>query len=45
MKDAEGNVLADCNQLLIHVSLETRRSCEPEPTVSAKLAELAEDVA
>ena len=43
MKDAEGNLLADCNQLLIHVSLETRRSCEPGPTVSAKLARLAED--
>ncbi|MGI9506474.1 MAG: carnitine 3-dehydrogenase [Geminicoccaceae bacterium] len=43
MKDAEGHVLADCNQLLIHVSLETRRSCEPGPTVSAKLAQRAED--
>ena len=42
MKDAEGNLIADCEQLLIHVSLETRRSCEPGPTVSAKLAELVE---
>ncbi|MEM7045943.1 MAG: carnitine 3-dehydrogenase, partial [Pseudomonadota bacterium] len=42
MKDAEGDVLADCNQLLIHVSLETRRSCEPGPTVAAKLAKLTE---
>lgn len=43
MKDAEGNVLADCNQLLIHVSLETRRSCEPAPALAVKLAELTED--
>jgi carnitine 3-dehydrogenase len=42
MKDAEGNVLADCNQLLIHVSLETRRSCEPAPALAAKLAQLTE---
>ncbi|MEM9626129.1 MAG: carnitine 3-dehydrogenase [Pseudomonadota bacterium] len=34
------DIVATCNQLLIHVSLETRRSCEPGPTVSAKLAEL-----
>ncbi len=40
MKDAEGNVLADCNQLLIHVSLETRRSCEPAPALAVKLAQL-----
>lgn len=33
-------VVATCEQLLIHVSLETRRSCEPEPTVAARLAEL-----
>ncbi|WP_075997409.1 carnitine 3-dehydrogenase [Salaquimonas pukyongi] len=30
-------LLATCNQLLIHVSLETRRSCEPGPEVSARL--------
>ena len=41
MKSAAGDNLATCNQLLIHVSLETRRSCEPGPTVSAKLAQLA----
>ena len=45
MRDRHGDVLADCEQLLIHVSLETRRSCEPGPMVSAKLARLlAEDV-
>ena len=42
MKDADGNVLADCNQLLIHVSLETRRSCEPAPALAMKLAEIIE---
>ncbi len=30
-------LLATCNQLLIHVSLETRRSCEPGAAVMAKL--------
>ncbi|MEZ5934284.1 MAG: carnitine 3-dehydrogenase [Alphaproteobacteria bacterium] len=34
------DTVATCEQLLIHVSLETRRSCEPGPTVSAKLAPL-----
>lgn len=45
MKDVNGDILATCNQLLIHVSLETRRACEPTPAVLAKLAELVpEDV-
>lgn len=33
-------VVATCEQLLIHVSLETRRSCEPAPAVTVKLAQL-----
>ncbi len=37
MMHVDGRLLATCNQLLIHVSLETRRSCEPGPEVSAKL--------
>ncbi len=45
MKSAAGDILATCNQLLIHVSLETRRSCEPGPTVAAKLAQLVEATA
>ena len=40
MKAADGTVLADCEQLLIHVSLETRRSCEPAPALAVKLAQL-----
>ena len=36
------DVVATCNQLLIHVSLETRRSCEPASAVSEKLAKLVE---
>ncbi len=43
MKDAEGNTLANCNQLLIHVSLKTRRSCEPAPSIAVKLAQLVSE--
>jgi len=42
MMHADGRLLATCDQLLIHVSLETRRSCEPGPEVSAKLYALHE---
>ncbi|MEM7747814.1 MAG: carnitine 3-dehydrogenase [Pseudomonadota bacterium] len=38
---ANGNHLAIGEQLLIHVSLETRRSSEPLPDVAAKVASLA----
>jgi carnitine 3-dehydrogenase len=31
-------VVASCTQLLIHVSLQTRKSCEPAPLVLEKLA-------
>lgn len=37
MKNAAGDILASCNQLLIHVSLETRKSCEPNVGVTVKL--------
>ncbi|MEM9442707.1 MAG: carnitine 3-dehydrogenase [Pseudomonadota bacterium] len=39
------DVVATCTQLLIHVSLETRRSCAPTVAVAAKLASLVEAMA
>jgi carnitine 3-dehydrogenase len=39
------DIVATCNQLLIHVSLETRRSCEPAPAVAEKLAALVAHMA
>ena len=41
-REEDGVLLATCKQLLIHVSLETRRSCEPGPEVAAKLDALRE---
>ncbi|UTH48493.1 carnitine 3-dehydrogenase [Loktanella salsilacus] len=38
MKNASEDVVASCTQLLIHVSLQTRKSCEPAPLVLEKLA-------
>ena len=38
---ADGTPLASGEQLLVHVSLETRRSCLPEPPVDARLERLA----
>jgi len=40
MYDGGGALLATCEQMLIHVSLETRRACAPLPEVAAKLAEI-----
>ena len=37
-----GDLLCTCNQLLIHVSLETRRSCEPGSVMAAKMKALHE---
>lgn len=37
MLDEKGAVLALCDQLLIHVSLTTRRACPPQPHVAAKM--------
>lgn len=36
----DGALLATCNQLLVHVSLTTRRSCEPGPEMAAKMQAL-----
>ncbi|WP_083220218.1 carnitine 3-dehydrogenase [Hoeflea olei] len=42
IRTADRDLLATCNQLLIHVSLETRKSCEPEGEVLAKITALGE---
>ncbi|PIB24000.1 carnitine 3-dehydrogenase [Amylibacter kogurei] len=41
MLAADGTLLATGEQLLIHVSLETRRACEPQPELAANLATMA----
>ena len=38
---SDGTVLATCEQFLIHVSLTTRKACDPEPGVRAKVEALA----
>ena len=40
LKNADGNVVATCNQFLLHVSLETRKSCDPATHISDKLASI-----
>ena len=40
-RETDGEVLATCEQFLVHVSLETRRSCMPDPELSARIANLA----
>lgn len=40
MKNSDGENLATCRQLLIHVSLETRRACEPLPALAEKLSKV-----
>ncbi|MFW2541925.1 carnitine 3-dehydrogenase [Primorskyibacter sp. 2E107] len=39
----DGTLLATCDQFLLHVSLETRRSCPPLPKVQAAVEALAKD--
>lgn len=39
-RDADGELLATCDQFLLHVSLETRKTCEPRADVATCLAEL-----
>lgn len=39
---ADGAVLARCDQLMVHVSLTTRRSCPPLPAVAEAVARLAD---
>lgn len=41
MKRASGEVLATCDQFLLHVSLETRKSCPPLPPVLEAVERLA----
>ncbi len=38
---SDGSVLATCEQFLLHVSLETRKSCDPERPVEVAIKELA----
>lgn len=40
-RDADGAELATCDQFLLHVSLETRRSCPPDDAILTRLRELA----
>jgi carnitine 3-dehydrogenase len=37
----DGEVMATCDQLMLHVSLETRRTCEPPDDVAGRVADLA----
>lgn len=41
MRGAAGDLRASCDQFLLHVSLESRRSCPPRPDVGEKVAALA----
>ncbi len=38
---SDGEILATCDQFMLHVSLETRRTCEPMADVARKVAALA----
>jgi len=38
---SDDELLATCNQFMLHVSLETRRSCPPPPEVAARVEALA----
>ncbi|WP_135506972.1 carnitine 3-dehydrogenase [Roseovarius aestuariivivens] len=38
---SDGEVMATCDQLMLHVSLETRRTCEPPHDFAAKVKALA----
>jgi len=40
-RKADGTLLATCDQLMIHVGLNTRRSCDPRADILAKVEELA----
>ncbi len=40
LRASDDTLLATCNQLLVHVSLETRKSCEPGAEMAAKMAAL-----
>jgi carnitine 3-dehydrogenase len=38
---SDGELMATCDQFMLHVSLETRRTCDPTPEVKAKVEALA----
>jgi len=40
IRDSDGTVLATCEQFLVHVSLDTRRSCAPGPPLARRMADL-----
>lgn len=40
-RKSDGELMATCDQLMLHVSLETRRTCEPPTEVAAKTEHLA----
>ena len=40
IREADGELLATCDQFMLHVSLETRRTCDPAPTVRANVERL-----
>ncbi|WP_121629774.1 carnitine 3-dehydrogenase [Tropicibacter alexandrii] len=42
MKRPSGEIVATCDQFLLHVSLETRRSCPPLPEVLTRIEALAQ---
>jgi carnitine 3-dehydrogenase len=42
IRTSDDELLATCNQLLLHVSLETRKSCDPEGVVLDKITALGE---
>jgi carnitine 3-dehydrogenase len=41
IRASDGEVLATCDQFMLHVSLETRRTCDPSDSVKAKVEALA----
>ena len=40
-RKSDGEVMATCDQFMLHVSLETRRTCDPLPHVAESVARLA----
>ena len=41
LRYSDGTLMASCDQLMLHVSLETRRTCPPAPHVQAAVERLA----
>lgn len=41
IRASDGEVLATCDQFMLHVSLESRRTCDPAPDVAARVERLA----